>query len=83
MKNFFDMALAERFGYGLALFIAAETSDLQRAIDRTNARRELDGRALVEDVLIEDVISVMCKRGLLPAQRRADDSNVTGAGAAG
>jgi hypothetical protein len=78
-----DKALVERYGYGLAVFIAAETSDLQRIIDRTNARRERDGRSLLEDVLIEDVIAVMRKRGMLPAQRSEDDSNVTGAGAAG
>ena len=83
MKYFFDKALAERYGYGLAVFIAAETSDLQRIIDRTNARRELDGRTLLENVMIEDVISVMRKRGMLPAQRSEDDSNVTDAGAAG
>jgi len=83
MKYFFDKALVERYGYGLAVFIAAETSDLQRIIDRTNARRERDGRSLLEDVLIEDVIAVMRKRGMLPAQRSEDDSNVTGAGAAG
>lgn len=83
MKYFFDKALAERYGYGLAVFIAAETSDLQRIIDRTNARRERDGRSLLEDVLVEDVISAMCKRGMLPAQRSEDGSNVTGAGAAG
>jgi hypothetical protein len=65
------------------VFIAAETSDLQRIIDRTNARRELDGRTLLENVMIEDVISVMRKRGMLPAQRSEDDSNVTDAGAAG
>jgi hypothetical protein len=81
MKYFFDKALVERYGYGLA--VAAETSDLQRIIDRTNARRERDGRSLLEDVLIEDVIAVMRKRGMLPAQRSEDDSNVTGAGAAG
>ncbi|MGF7128991.1 hypothetical protein P3T40_000457 [Paraburkholderia sp. EB58] len=83
MKSYFDKALAERYGYGLAVFIAAETSDLQRIIDRTNARRELDGRTLLENVMIEDVISVMRKRGMLPAQRSEDDSNVTDAGAAG
>jgi hypothetical protein len=83
MKYYFDKALAERYGYGLAVFIAAETSDLQRIIDRTNARRELDGRTLLENVMIEDVISVMRKRGMLPAQRSEDDSNVTDAGAAG
>ncbi|MGA7781715.1 MAG: hypothetical protein WCA85_28950 [Paraburkholderia sp.] len=83
MKYFFDKALAERYGYGLAVFIAAETSDLQRAIDRTNARRERDGRSLLAAVLVEDVISVMRKRGMLPVQPSEDDSNVTDAGAAG
>ena len=83
MKHFFDKALAERYGYGLAVFIAAETSDFQRAIDRTNARRERDGRSLLEDVLVEDVIAAMSKRGMLPVRRSEDDSNVTGAGAAG
>ncbi|WP_144153168.1 hypothetical protein [Paraburkholderia sp. BCC1885] len=82
MKHFFDKALAERYGYGLAIFIAAEMSDLQRAIDRTNARRERDGRRLLDDVLVDDVISAMQKQGMLPVQRK-NDSNVTGAGAAG
>lgn len=83
MKYFFNKTLVERYGYGLAVFIAAETSDLQRIVDLTNARREREGRSLLEDVLVEDVISVMLKRGMLPAHRSEDGSNVTGAGAAG
>ncbi|RFU49785.1 hypothetical protein [Paraburkholderia sp. DHOC27] len=83
MKHFFDKALAARYGYGLAVFIAAETSDLQRAIDRTNERRERDGRRLLEDVIVDDVISVMRKRGMLPGRQSEDDSNVTDAGATG
>jgi hypothetical protein len=83
MKYFFDKALAERYGYGVAVFIAAETSDLQLSIDRANARRERDGRTLLEDVLVEEVIYVMRKRGMLPAQPSEDGSNVTGADAAG
>jgi hypothetical protein len=73
MKYFFNQALVERYGYGLAVFIAAETSDLQRVIDRANARRERDGQSLLDDLVVEDVI----------ARRSEDGSNVTGAGAAG
>lgn len=83
MKYFFNQTLVERYGYGLAVFIAAETSDLQRVIDRANARRERDGQSLLDDLVVEDVIAAMRNRGMLPAQRSEDGSNVTGAGAAG
>jgi hypothetical protein len=68
MKYFFDYKLAERYGYGMAVYIAAETSDLQRAIDLTNARRLRAGRRLIEDARTEDVLSAMRNTGLLPTK---------------
>lgn len=68
MKYFFDNTLAERYGYAMAVYIAAATSDLQRAIDATNARRKLAGHRPLEDARIEDVLSVMRRKGQLPAE---------------
>ncbi|WP_144143252.1 hypothetical protein [Paraburkholderia sp. BCC1884] len=75
MKHFFDYPLAERFGYAMAVFIAAEMSDLQRAIDLTNVRRIKAGRRPLEDGLIEDVLSSLRNRGLLPAETDVKAAN--------
>lgn len=83
MKYFFDYALAERYGYGMAVFIAAETSNLQRAIDATNVRRERAGRRLLEDALVEDVLSVLQKKGYLSVVTDSDRADLSGAGATG
>ena len=80
MKYFFDYALAERYGYGMAVYIAAETSDLQRAIDATNARRLRAGRSLLEDAQVADILSVLRKKGYLAATM-GDDANLSGSGA--
>jgi hypothetical protein len=79
MKYFFDYEIAERYGYGMAVYIAAETSDLQRAIDLTNARRLRAGRRLIEDARIEDVLSAMRNTGLLQTGTDEGGTNVSGA----
>ncbi|MFM0172372.1 hypothetical protein [Paraburkholderia sediminicola] len=79
MKYFFDYKLADIYGYGMAVYIAAETSDLQRAIDLTNARRLRAGRRLLEDARIEDVLSAMRNTGLLQAKTDEGGTNVSGA----
>lgn len=79
MKYFFDSRLADRYGYGMAVYIAAETSDLQRAIDLTNARRLRAGRRLLEDARVEDVLSAMLNTGLLKARTDEGGTNVSGA----
>lgn len=79
MKYFFDYELAGRYGYGMAVYIAAETSDLQRAIDLTNARRLRAGQRLIEDARIDDVLSAMRNAGLLTAKTDEGGANVSGA----
>lgn len=83
MKYFFDYALAERYGYGMAVFIAAETSNLQRAIDATNARRIRAGRRPLEDAEVADVLSVLQRKGYLAVATDDGEANLSGAGAAG
>jgi len=83
MKYFFDYDLAARYGYGMAVYIAAETSDLQRAIDATNARRVRGGHRMLEDAQIADVLPVLQKKGYLAATSDDDGPNFSGAGAAG
>lgn len=83
MKYFFDYALVERYGYAMAVFIAAETSDLQRAIDATNVRRVRAGRRPLEDAEVNDVVSVLRKRGYLSVTADDDKADLSGAGAAG
>lgn len=83
MKYFFDSQLAERYGYGMAVFIAAETFDLQLAIEKTNARREREGRRSLEDAQVVDVLSALRNRGLLPVPNKSKDgANLSDAGAA-
>ncbi|EIF31439.1 hypothetical protein BCh11DRAFT_06962 [Burkholderia sp. Ch1-1] len=79
MKYFFDYTLADRYGYGMAVYIAAETSDLQRAIDLTNARRLRAGRRLLDDARIEDVLSALRNTGRLSAETDEGGANVSGA----
>lgn len=79
MKYFFDYKLAERYGYGIAVYIAAETSDLQRAIDLTNARLLRAGRRPLEDAKIEDVLSAMRNTGRLSTETDEGGANVSDA----
>ncbi|WP_244220850.1 hypothetical protein [Paraburkholderia aromaticivorans] len=76
MKYFFDYKLAERYGYGMAVYIAAEMSDWQRAIDLTNARRLRAGRRLIEDARIEDVLSALRNTGRLSTETDEGGANV-------
>lgn len=79
MKYFFDYELADLYGYGMAVYIAAETSDWQRAIDLTNARRLRAGRRLLEGARIEDVLSAMRNNGMLKAKTDEGGTNVSDA----
>ncbi|BCF94875.1 hypothetical protein PPGU16_79420 (plasmid) [Paraburkholderia largidicola] len=78
MKYFFSSDLAWRYGYGMAVYIAAQTSDLQRGIEATNAQRKRVGRRLLEDATVEEIISSLRTRGILPVEtstRSADLSD--------
>ncbi|HZZ10798.1 MAG TPA: hypothetical protein VFE79_08890 [Paraburkholderia sp.] len=66
MGNFFDHNLIERFGYGMAVYISAKASAMQQCIDAINAERKVAGRRLLDNASIDEVISVMRRRGLLP-----------------
>ncbi|MEM5433795.1 hypothetical protein [Paraburkholderia diazotrophica] len=83
MKNFFDNKLAERYGYGIAILIAAKTADLQRGIDATNARRRIEGRRLLDDARVEEVIAGLRNNGLLTEERNVDGADLPDVGAAG
>jgi hypothetical protein len=67
MKNFFNVDLARGYGYGMAVYIAAQTAALQRGIDATNMKRKVAGRRLLEDATVEEVISALRSNGTLPA----------------
>lgn len=66
MKNFFDYQLIERFGYGMAVYITAKASTMQRSIDASNIERKAAGRRLLENVSIDEVVSVLRRKGRLP-----------------
>jgi hypothetical protein len=67
MKNFFDYQLIERFGYAMAVYITAKASTMQKSIDASNLERKATGRRLLENVSIDEVISVMRRKGRLPS----------------
>ncbi|SEK02430.1 hypothetical protein [Paraburkholderia diazotrophica] len=83
MKNFFDSGLAQRYGYGIAVYIAARTADLQRGIDATNAQRRAAGRRLLEDARVEEIICSMRNKGELPAEPGAGGASLSNADATG
>jgi hypothetical protein len=66
MRNLFDPKLVERFGYGMAVYITAKVSAMQRSIDSINVERKAAGRRLLENVSIDEVISVLRRKGQLP-----------------
>ena len=66
MKSFFDNELVQRFGYGMAVYIAAKASRMQRSIDSINMERRATGHHLLENTTIDEVISVLRQRGKLP-----------------
>jgi hypothetical protein len=67
MKNYFCHDLIERFGYGMAIYIAAKASAMQQSIDAVNAERKAAGRSLLENASLDEVIGVLRRKGTLPA----------------
>jgi hypothetical protein len=67
MQNFFCKDLIERFGYGMAVYIAAKAAAMQRSIDAINDERHAVGRRLLENASIDEVVSVLRRKGKLPA----------------
>ncbi|MBN3763278.1 hypothetical protein [Burkholderia sp. Ac-20365] len=83
MKRFFSSDLARTYGYGMAVYIASETAALQRGIDATNRQRKAAGRRLLDDATVEEVISAMRSRGMLPAKSDAGSADLMDTDAAG
>ena len=67
MQNFLCKDLIERFGYGMAVYIAAKAAAMQRSIDAINDERRAVGRRLLENASIDEVVSVLRRKGKLPA----------------
>ncbi|CAB3792933.1 hypothetical protein [Paraburkholderia fynbosensis] len=63
MKNCFDYQLIERFGYGMAVYIAAKASAMQRRMDACNVERKAAGRRLLENMSIDEIVSVLRRKG--------------------
>ncbi|ACC71454.1 hypothetical protein PPMP20_12615 [Paraburkholderia phymatum] len=82
-RNFFNDDLARSFGYGMAVYIAAQTTALQRGIDATNVQRMAAGRRLLEDATLEEVISALRSNGMLPAEPDAGGADLSDADAIG
>jgi hypothetical protein len=83
MKYFFSSDLTQRYGYGMAVYIAAQTSDLQRGIEATNAQRKRAGRRLLEDATVEEIISSLRSRGILPVEPSTRGADLSDADAIG
>ena len=83
MKNFFKGDLARSYGYGMAVYIAAQTAALQGGIDATNLRRKAEGRRLLDDATVEEVISALRSNGMLPADPNARGADLSDADAIG
>lgn len=67
MKTFLSNDLIERFGYGMALYISAKMSSMQRSIDAINLERQAAGNSLLKSVSIDEVVGVLRRKGTLPA----------------
>ena len=67
MKTFLRNDLIERFGYGMAVYITAKVSAMQRSIDAINAERTAAGGRLLKNASIEEVVGVLRRKGKLPA----------------
>ncbi|ACD20608.1 MULTISPECIES: hypothetical protein [Paraburkholderia] len=67
MKTFLRNDLIERFGYGMAVYITAKASAMQRSIDAINAERTAAGGRLLKNASIEEVVGVLRRKGKLPA----------------
>ncbi|MFP3552328.1 hypothetical protein SB861_16635 [Paraburkholderia sp. SIMBA_049] len=59
--------MIERFGYGMAVYIAAKAAAMQRSIDAINDEHRAVGRRLLENASIDEVVSVLRRKGKLPA----------------
>ncbi|WP_227747043.1 hypothetical protein [Paraburkholderia franconis] len=70
MKNFFDSGLAQRYGYGIAVYIAARTADLQRGIERqmSNAAPQAGARSKTRK-LKRSSLSCVAKEETFPPNR--------------
>jgi hypothetical protein len=67
MKTFLSNDLIERFGYGMAVYISAKTSAMQRSIDAINTQRKAAGTSPLQNVSMDEVIGVLRRKGKLPA----------------
>jgi hypothetical protein len=67
MKPLLCNDLIERFGYGMAVYISAKASAMQRSIDAINAERKAAGGRLLQNASIEEVVGVLRRKGKLPA----------------
>lgn len=67
MKTFLRNDLIDRFGYGMAVYIAAKASAMQRSIDAINAERQAAGSRLLQNASIDEVVGVLRRKGKLPA----------------
>ncbi|RKT21800.1 hypothetical protein B0G69_5211 [Paraburkholderia sp. RAU2J] len=63
MKNCFDYQLIERFGYGMAVYITAKASAMQRRTDACHVERKAAARRLLENVSIDEIVSVLRGKG--------------------
>lgn len=66
MTPFLCNDLIERFGYGMAVYISAKASTMQRCIDSINAERKAAGGQLLKNASIDEVVAVLRRKGKLP-----------------
>ena len=67
----------------MAVYIASQTAALQSGIDATNRLREAAGRRMLDDATVEEVISAVRSRGLLPMKADAGSAHQLDTDAAG
>lgn len=67
MKTFLSDDLIERFGYGMAVYISAKMSSMQRSIDAINVERNAAGTSPLKSIHIDEVVGVLRRKGKLPA----------------
>lgn len=67
MKTFLSTDLIERFGYGMAVYISARMSSMQRSIDAINLERKAAGASPLKSISIDEVVGVLRRKGRLPA----------------
>lgn len=67
MKTHLFYDLVERFGYGMAVYISAKATAMQRSIDAINDERKAAGARLLNNTTIDEVVGVLRRKGKLPA----------------